>query len=252
MQTAKIKSIKKIGKFKVRNLYVYNNHTFITKNGIVTHNCGGASSSFLMSLLPLIEKHANNVRFIGSINYINKLPDAIISRFNCIPFEAINTEEETYIFNEYLKRIGAILTAAKITYTSEILNKFVKNTFPDMRSMLNNIQSFYLRGIKELNDKNFNINYDFIDLYNICINAPNPIENYKFISSEYASKIDDALITLGNNFITFITENHPDKINKIPLIIIAVAEHQYQVNFSIDKLVTLLSCVYKIQIIINS
>jgi hypothetical protein len=36
------------------------------------------------------------------------------------------------------------------------------------------------------------------------------------------------------------------------LIIIAAAEHQQQLNFVIDKMVTLLSLVYKIQIILNT
>ena len=35
----KIKSIKRINEGHVINLTVHKNHTFITKNGIVTHNC---------------------------------------------------------------------------------------------------------------------------------------------------------------------------------------------------------------------
>jgi len=219
---------------------------------VVLEELTGASREFFMALLPLIEKHSKTTRFIGSINYINLLPEPLLSRFNCISFDPINNEEETYIFNEYVKRLGTILTAAKITYTPEILNKFIKNKFPDMRSLLNNVQSLYIRGVKELNDKNFNINYDFVDLYNICVSKSDPVENYKLISSEYSSKIDDAMSALGSDFINFIKENCPEKINKIPLIIIAVAEHQYQVNFVIDRLVTMLSLVFKIQLIINS
>jgi hypothetical protein len=37
-----------------------------------------------------------------------------------------------------------------------------------MRSILNKIQSFYLQGIKELNDTNFNLNFDYLDLLEIC------------------------------------------------------------------------------------
>ena len=61
------------------------------------------------------------------------------------------------------------MNAAKITYTEEILDKFVRNQFPDMRSLMNKLQSFYLQGIKELNAKNFNINFDFEDLYKLCL-----------------------------------------------------------------------------------
>jgi len=44
--TIKIKSITPIGKGKVRNLTVHKNHTFITENGLTTHNCDGASAQF--------------------------------------------------------------------------------------------------------------------------------------------------------------------------------------------------------------
>ena len=219
---------------------------------VVLEELTGASDEFIERLLPLVERHAKNSRFIGSINYINKLSEPLLSRFNCICFEPINSEEEEYLLSEYFKRLGTILTAAKITFTKEILEKFIKDSFPDMRSRLNSIQSFYNRGVKELNDKNFNINYDFIDLFNTCINKPDPVENYKFISSEYSSKINDAMSALGLNFIDFLVQNKPDKIDKIPTIIIAVAEYQAQLNQVIDKLVSLLACVYKIQLILNN
>jgi hypothetical protein len=57
---------------------------------------------------------------------------------------------------------------------------------------------------------------------------------------------------LGLNFIDFLVQNKPDKIDKIPTIIIAVAEYQAQLNQVIDKLVSLLACVYKIQLILNN
>jgi len=200
-----------------------------------------------------MERYSNVARFIASCNYIQKVPDAIQSRFNCISFDAINNEEEEFLIAEYKKRVMLILNAAKITYTPEILDKFVRNDFPDMRSLMNKLQSFHLQGITELNAKNFNINFDFEDLYKLCFNKPDKAyENYKFIISEYASRIDDALNALGQDLIEYIKSNVPTKIDKIPMIIIAVAEHQAQRTFVIDPLITLLSCVYKIQLILNS
>ena len=50
-----------------------------------------------------------------------------------------------------MKRVGAILKAAKIEFNDQILEKFIRNDFPDMRSIMNRVQSFYLQGVKELN-----------------------------------------------------------------------------------------------------
>jgi replication factor C small subunit len=221
---------------------------------IILDEIDGATPEFFNAFKASMERYSNIARFIASCNYIQKVPEAIQSRFNCISYDAINNEEEIYLIEEYKKRVALILKAAKITYTEEILDRFVRNQFPDMRSLMNKLQSFYLQGITELNSKNFNINFDFEDLYKLCLtnNKDKAYENYKFIVGEYASRIDEAVAAINGDFIEYIKQYAPEKLNKVPLIIIAAAEHQQQLNFVIDKMITLLSLVYKIQMIINN
>jgi replication factor C small subunit len=220
---------------------------------IILDEIDGATPEFFNAFKASMERYSNVARFIASCNYIQKVPDAIQSRFNCISYDAINIDEENYLIEEYKKRVALILNAAKIVYTPEILDKFVRNDFPDMRSLMNKLQSFHLQGITELNAKNFNINFDFEDLYKLCFNKPDKAyENYKFIVSEYGSKIDDTVAAISGDFVEYIKQYHPGKIDKIPLIIIAAAEHQQQLNFVIDKMITLLSLVFKVQLILNS
>lgn len=219
---------------------------------VVLDEVDGATGEFFNAFKASMEKYSHVARFIATCNHIQKVPDAIQSRFNCISYDPINIEEENYVIALYKQRIGAILTAAKVTYTDELLEKFIRNDFPDMRSLLNRIQSFYLQGITELNPKNFNINYDFVDLFNMCLQGTDkPYENYKLIISNYSSKIDDSLYALGNDFIEYLKQNYPAKLDKIPLIIISVAEHQAQRTLVIDPLITLLSAVMKIQTILK-
>jgi len=213
----------------------------------------GASAAFFDAIKVPIEKYSNMARFIVATNYVQKIPEGVFSRFDRISFDPINNEEEVYLLEEYKKRIALILNAAKITYTPEILHKFVKNEFPDMRQLMTKIQSLYLQEVRELTEKNYNINFDYEDLFKVCFNKPDKAyENYKFIVGEYASRIDDALNALGQDLIEYIKSNVPSKVDKIPMIIISVAEHQSQRSLVIDPLITLLSCVYKIQIILNS
>ena len=214
---------------------------------------GVTSDDFFNALRAVMERFASVARFICTCNYKEKIPEPVLSRFNVVSFYPINEEEETYVVNEYKKRISIILTAAKIEHNDQILDKFIKNDFPDLRSMLNKIQSFYTRGIKELNDKNFNINYDFSDLFDLVLSKPDkPYENYKFIIDKYASKIDDAMVSFGHDFIEYLKSNSPNKIDKIPLVLIATAEGIYQKEFSIDKIITLLALIFKLQTIINN
>jgi DNA polymerase III delta prime subunit len=172
---------------------------------VILDEIDGATPEFFNAFKASMEKYSNVSRFIASCNYIQKVPDAIQSRFNCISYDPVNNEEETFAIEEYKLRVGKILTAAKISYTEEILEKFIRNDFPDMRSLMNKIQSFYLQGITELNAKNFNINYDFVNLYKLCLaGVDKPYENYKHVVSEYASKIDDTMAAIGNDFIEYI------------------------------------------------
>ena len=247
MQTIKIKSIKKLGIKKVRNLTVFKNHTFLTKNGICTHNCDGATDEFHKSLRASMERFASTSRFIASCNHIQQIPEPIQSRFHLISFDPINNDEELFLKSEYKKRIALILDAIKITYTEETLSKFVDNDFPDMRTLMEKVQSFYFRGIKELNPNDFNINFDFKDLFDLCLSKPDPINNYKFIINQYSSRIEESLIALGRSFPEYLKSIAPNKIDKLPLVLIAIAEYQYQQEFVIDKLITLLACCFKLQ-----
>jgi len=219
---------------------------------VILDEMDGATEEFFKALRAVMEKYANVCRFIATCNYINKIPEPVQSRFNCISLDPISADEEEYTFNEYKQRVGTILTAAGITYTPEILDKFIKNSFPDMRRLMNKIQSFYLQGIKELNSGNFNLNFDFNDLFKLCVSkSDKPYENYKFIVSEFGSKVDEAMNALSFDFVEFLKSECPNKLDKLPLVLITTAEYQAQRINVIDPLLSLLALVLKIQIIIN-
>lgn len=214
---------------------------------VILDEIDGASEEFYKALRSVMEKYASTSRFIASCNYIQKVPEAIRSRFHMISFDPANNEEEQYLIEKYKERVAKILDAIKVSYSDEILHKFVLNDFPDMRTIVQKLQSFYRRGIKELDPKNFNINFDFKELFDLCLSKSDPVNNYKFIVNQYGTKIDETLAVLGRDFIEYIKTNAAHKIDKIPLVIIAVAEYQYQKSFVIDPLITLLACVFKIQ-----
>ncbi len=207
----------------------------------------GATPDFYSALRATTERYASTTRFLATCNNIQKIPEPVQSRFNVVSFDPINNEEEQYLINEFKIRVGKILDAIKVSYTDELLTKFVKNDFPDMRSLVLKVQSFYNIGVKELDQKNFNINFDFKDLFDICLSKPDAVNNYKFISGQYESRIDDTLFALGRDFPEYVKTNASSKIDKLPLAIISIAEYQYQKQFTIDPLVTLLAAVFKIK-----
>ena len=58
----------------------------------------GASDQFYKALRATIEKYAHLARFVGTCNYVNKLPDPILSRFESISFDFASKEEEKEVF----------------------------------------------------------------------------------------------------------------------------------------------------------
>lgn len=213
----------------------------------------GASDEFYRALRGVMEKYSKNARFLATANYIERVPEAMHSRFQMVSFDPLDNKEEKEIFEEYKKRVIAILNAAKISFTDDSVINLINKDFPDMRKTMNKLQSIYLRGVKELNAETVIDVQNFEDLFQQCLKTPDkPYDNYKQLVSQYANRVDEALISLGQNFPEYLKEKDPSKEAKIPLILIAVAEYQYQKAFTIDKMVTLLACVYKIQNILNS
>lgn len=217
---------------------------------VILDEIDGATEEFYKALRAVMERYANTSRFIASCNHIQKVPDAVQSRFHLISYDPINNEEEQFLIEEYKKRTAKILEAIKVSFTDETLTKFVVNDFPDMRTLVQKMQSFYYRKISELDPKDFNINFDFKELFDLCLLKPDPVNNYKFIINQFGSRIDEAFVVLGRDFPEYL-KNNSHKIDKLPLIIIAVAEYQYQKEFVIDPIISLLACVFKIQQILQ-
>ena len=107
---------------------------------VVLDEFDGASDQFYKALRGTIEKYAKTTRFIATCNYLNKIPEAIRSRFQVYDFDPLDKVEEQEIKNQWAERISKILNLMGINHDSSNLESFTKKYFPDMRSALNTIQ----------------------------------------------------------------------------------------------------------------
>jgi DNA polymerase III delta prime subunit len=220
---------------------------------VILDEMDGASEQFFKALRGTMEKFAKNRRFIGTCNFVNKVPEAIQSRFETVNFDFVNKEEENEVREEWKNRMSSLFKKLAIAIDEEALEEFVSRNFPDMRSALNKIQSFSIQGIKELNSQTIReLNWNFEDLYKVLVKNPEPFKNYEFIVSEYASKVDEAMHALGTEFVQWIQEKYPDKMKHVPAVLIAVATHQAQRHLVIDPVISLLSLAFTIQKQLNS
>ena len=223
-----------------------------SKKVVILDEFDGASDQFYKALRGTIEKFAGNTRFVATCNWINKVPEAIQSRFEVINFDPSNPEEEEMIKDEWRSRVNLILGKLGITIDQESLVAFEREYFPDFRSALNRIQSWTIEGITKIDlSKVKEANWSYEDLYKMIVESKDPVKNYQIIVGQYSTKVDDVMTSLGEEFINWIVKNHPDKTKIIPAVVVLVASHQAQRIAVIDPVVSLLSLFYQIQKLID-
>lgn len=218
---------------------------------VILDEVDGVSDQFFKALRATMETFASNSRFIATCNYINKLPDPILSRFELINFD-FDKAEESELTKKYIKRVYEICKNEGLTIEKDALVEFVRRNFPDLRSTLNKLQGYKTQGTTNItidDVKKFNSVYK--DVFELIFNEIDPIKNYQYLVGEYSNRVDDVLQTLGEEFIEYIQAEKPNAIKHVPQIAITVAEHQAQRNQVIDQVITLLSCVYKLQEIVR-
>ena len=219
---------------------------------VILDEVDGVSDQFFKALRATMEQFASNSRFIATCNYVNKIPDPILSRFEVINFD-FDKSEETELTKKYIKRVYEICGKEEMTIDKPALVEFVKRNFPDLRSTLNKLQGYKTSGTTNItveDVKKFNSVYK--DLFELIFNETDPVKNYKLLVSEYSNRVDDVLQSLGSDFVEYIQTEKPNNVKSIPQIIISVAEHQAQRVHVIDPIITMLSCVYKLQEIVRS
>ena len=223
-----------------------------SKKVVILDEFDGASDQFYKALRGTIEKFAGNTRFVATCNWINKVPEAIQSRFEVINFDPSNSDEEEMIKEEWRSRVNLILGKLGITIDQESLVAFEREYFPDFRSALNRIQSWTIEGITKIDlSKVKEANWSYEDLYKMIVESKDPVKNYQIIVGQYSTKVDDVMTSLGEEFINWIVKNHPDKAKIIPAVVVLVASHQAQRIAVIDPVVSLLSLFYQIQKLID-
>lgn len=219
---------------------------------VILDEVDGVSDQFFKALRATMEQFASNSRFIATCNYINKIPDPVLSRFEVINFD-FDKEEESELTKKYIKRVYNICKAEGMEIEKDALVEFVRRNFPDLRSTLNKLQGFKTQGTTKIKvDDVKRFNSVFKDVFDLVFKETDPVKNYQFLVSNYSNRVDDVLNAMGDEMIEYIKTEQPNSVKHIPQIIILVAKYQQQRVDVIDPVISMLSCVYEIQTIVRS
>lgn len=214
---------------------------------VIMDEMDGMSQQAYNALRATMEKCAKNTRFIGTCNYLEKVPAPIQSRFQLVDFN-FTSEEMTEIKMGQFKRVYEICSKEGLKITKEAALKMVQTYFPDFRSVVNHLQRYKLEGKEtvEVDDVKDNMS-EYAELYDMILTKDDPVENYKFVMKNYSNTVDETIASLGNPFMQYIMKNKPNVVGKIPIIAILNSKYQMNLKQSIDPVVVLLANIYELQ-----
>lgn len=212
-----------------------------------------ATPNMFAALRAVIEQFAHTSRFIATCNYIEKIPEAIQSRLEPVNFNLLTNEEEEIILSKQIERTTNILAKIGISSSALMTEKLVKRSFPDLRKLYNRIQTLQISKITEVTEEAvISSDYQLKEVFELIVNGNDPYKNYTTLVGDYSSKVDAVLYALGSEFPNWLSEFHPKFLKSIPQVIVEIANHQAQKNMVIDPVITMLSCIFKIQIILSN
>lgn len=219
---------------------------------VILDEFDGVSDAYMKALRGTIEQFEKTARFVATCNYFNKIPDNIQSRFECINFD-FTEEEEREIEVKYFKRIYEIVKIEGMEIEKDALVELVRRKFPDLRSTINVLQGYFAEGKKKITSEDVKKFHGvFKDLYEHIFNPSNEeVKNYQFIVSNYSSRVEDVIQSLGTDFIEYIQMENPQLMRKVGEICYEVNKHSFELRFVVDPVITMLSLVYRIQTIIR-
>ncbi len=91
------------------------------------------------ALRNLMEDYSDNVRFILTCNYPNRIIPPIHSR--CQGFHIARTDQ-----TEFTARVAQVLLEESVEFDLDVLDSYVRATYPDMRKCLNLVQPNSITG----------------------------------------------------------------------------------------------------------
>ena len=214
---------------------------------VILDEMDGMSQQAYAALRATMEKCSTNTRFIGTCNYIEKIPDPIQSRFLKIDFN-FSSEEINEVKKGQILRVMEICKKEGLNITREAVAKLVLTYYPDFRSIVKKLHRFSLEGKTSVEASDIKDSAsEYAELYEMIITQDNPVDNYKFVMKNYSNCVDEAIASLGYPFIEYILKSRPALMGKIPVISVLNAKYQQNLKLCVDPVVVLLANVYELQ-----
>lgn len=210
------------------------------------------SPQYQDALKAFIEKYNNKgVRFILCTNHIDKVRGGLKSRIKMVDFDCQNQEEEKLLKIEMFKRItNVILPAENREIQKEALVSIVNRKFPDLRSILVEIDDYLLVGGDSTGTSNISLK-DRNDLFAALYGNQDYNETYHFLMNTFGpEKISEMLRLMGRPFVDWCIENGKS-VDKLFECNHVIAEYVPLLETSTDPIILGMSAIGKFRNILS-
>ncbi len=184
-----------------------------------------------------IEAYHTNCRFIFTTNQIDKITNPIQSRCTLFKFDSLPIKD-------VITYCGNILEEEEVSFKKRDVKKIVKTFYPDMRSIINNIQYASSTGALRVDE------IAFLDSKSLKL-MTNHLKSGRFLALR-------GLIVDGSNDFTwayrwlfndFVPKHIPQKEQAAAAI--TVAEYMYRDRTVVDKEINLSACFLEMMDCLN-
>tara|TARA_R110000744_G_scaffold182325_1_gene301572 strand:- start:637 stop:1551 length:915 start_codon:yes stop_codon:yes gene_type:complete len=182
------------------------------------------------SLRNIIETFSRTTRFILTCNYIERVIDPLQSR--CQTIKVIPPTKK-----EVAVHLASICDQESIKYNPSAIGKIVNKFYPDLRKMLNTIQSSNIKNELILDDSLLvSTSYLSAILTELQENKPKFNTIRQVIADSNVDDYEEVFRFLYDNADKYL----PGKAGTAAFLI---NEHQYKANFRIDKEINIMSLI---------
>jgi DNA polymerase III delta prime subunit len=206
---------------------------------VILDEVDGISLEAQKALRNTMEEFSSNTRFILTGNYKHKIINALQSRcqeLNLIP-----------PIDRIAKRILYILKNESISVTEEqkkLLANLIKNIYPDIRKLINEIQKYILNNTLTL--PSFNNNDTVVEKCLELVKSKN-LELARKYCIENEDKFQGDYQMLLKNIFNKMCDKGDYNNEKFKQALLIVSEHLYRTSFVVDQEINFFSCLISLE-----
>lgn len=202
------------------------------------------------ALKGVIEEFASTARFLFTTNYPERITEtALFSRMKLIDFNFAG-EEFKECLSQSVTYISNVLTKEGFTIERSALIYLVKEVYPDMRQILNELQNI-CASLEDSGETEVRLDHvnkikkvTFEDLFAFIASCPDDIEIYQFMNAKYKGRFMDVLDSYGQDFLDYLIEK--DKAMYIGFIAKLVHKYSFEAIHIPNKLIPVLAISHEI------